>query len=481
LTSLRRLLPLCLLLASCFTLSAQGPATTPLDHAIAFPSKAFGWLDQQAARVQERLDRQTEKYLYKLERKEAKLRKKLARKDSALSAQIFGDLDQRYAQLKATSGKVGALAASYSGRLDSLTTSLKLLQQSSLTGLSNNPEAQKLLLQYQSLQSRFNVSDQIRKQLQQREALLKETFQQLGLVKELKAFEKQVYYYQAQVQQYKQDLADPCKLAQKLISLAQSLPQFKDFFAHNSLLGSLFALPGSTPSTVTASLAGLQTRALVSQSLQNRFGSSAAIIQQLQQNVQNAQAGLDQWRSALESLKSGSLGNSSSDLSTRDFKPNEQKTKPLLKRLEYGFNVQSQKAQYYFPTTTDFGLSLGYKLNDQSMVGIGLSYKVGWGTGWDHFKVTHQGVGLRSYVDYQLKGSFYLSGGYEQNYRSEFHSIAQLQPYSAWQSSGLLGVTKKYQINRKLKGNVQLLWDFLSYQQRPQTQPVLFRIGYSIH
>jgi len=42
----------------------------------------------------------------------------------------------------------------------------------------------------------------------------------------------------------------------------------------------------------------------------------------------------------------------------------------------------------------------------------------------------------------------------------------------------LIGVTKQYRISSKLKGNVQLLWDFLSYQQVPRTQPLLFRVGY---
>ncbi len=147
-------------------------------------------------------------------------------------------------------------------------------------------------------------------------------------------------------------------------------------------------------------------------------------------------------------------------------------------RLEYGANIQSQKATSFFPTTSDIGLSLGYKLNDKSAIGIGAAYKVGWGRGWNHIRMTHEGLGLRSYVDYKLKGSLYLSGGYEQNYRTAFTSIEQLKDHSAWQSSGLLGLSKKYRVSKKVKGDVKLLWDFLSYQQVPRTQAVLFRVGY---
>ena len=74
------------------------------------------------------------------------------------------------------------------------------------------------------------------------------------------------------------------------------------------------------------------------------------------------------------------------------FKPNSQKTKSFFERLEFGTNFQTQKASSYFPVTTDFGLSLGYKLNDKSIVGIGLSYKLGWGENWRNIHLSNQGI-----------------------------------------------------------------------------------------
>jgi hypothetical protein len=52
------------------------------------------------------------------------------------------------------------------------------------------------------------------------------------------------------------------------------------------------------------------------------------------------------------------------------------------------------------------GLSVGYKLNDKSIIGIGASYKIGWGSSWKNISITNQGVGLRSFIDWQLKGAF---------------------------------------------------------------------------
>ena len=91
-------------------------------------------------------------------------------------------------------------------------------------------------------------------------------------------------------------------------------------------------------------------------------------------------------------------------------------------------------------------------------------------------------IGLRSFVDWKFKGSFWLSGGYELNYRTAISGIDQLKDLHAWQQSGLLGLTKKFDIKLKFfkHTKLQLLWDFLSYRQLPRTQPILFRVGYGI-
>ena len=164
-----------------------------------------------------------------------------------------------------------------------------------------------------------------------------------------------------------------------------------------------------------------------------------------------------------------------------DFKPNDQKTKSFFQRLELGTNIQTQKSTNFFPTISDIGLSLGYKLNDRSIIGIGTSFKMGWGTGWNNIHVTQQGLAFRSFIDWKLKGKLWVTGGYEQNLKTLITRMDQLRDISAWQKSGLIGVSKVVSVKSKLfkKTKVQLLWDFLSYQQVPKTQPLVFRIGYN--
>jgi hypothetical protein len=110
--------------------------------------------------------------------------------------------------------------------------------------------------------------------------------------------------------------------------------------------------------------------------------------------------------------------------------------------LEVGSNFQSQKARYFFPVTADIGLSLGYKLNDKSVIGIGASYKLGLGSGWNHIALTHQGLGLRSYLDYKIKGAFFFSEAMSKTTAPLLVPFSSLKDYSAWQAVGFWGYQK---------------------------------------
>ncbi|HWI93252.1 MAG TPA: hypothetical protein VNT20_18365 [Flavisolibacter sp.] len=472
-----RFVPVWLLLLIVNCAGAQD--SSKLDRVIAFPNKLFAALDKKTASVESKLNKQTDKYVSKMQRQERRLRKKVWRKDSTLAKQMFDGTNEKYEQLKhlnsSTSQHLNSSSV-YSGHLDSLTTALSFLKNQNVT---DNPSLQKSLEQYKELQSKLNSTDQVKKYITQRRELLKQQFEKLGMVKQLKQYRKQVYYYQQQVREYKELFEDPNKIEAKLMDIAMKLPQFKNFFAKNSLLGSMFHLPGSNDNIPVASIQGLQTRALISQTIADRFGTGANVNQMLQQNVQLAQGQLNQLKNKVSSYKSGSYGNTDDD-DIPGFKPNNEKTKSFLQRLEYGGNIQSQKARYFFPVTSDIALSLGYKINNKSSIGLGASYKLGWGNNWSNIKLSHQGVGLRSYLDWKIKGSLYVSGGYEQNHRNMINTVDQLRDYSSWQTSGLIGLSKKYSISKKMKGEMKLLWDFMSYQQVPKAQPILFRVGYSL-
>jgi hypothetical protein len=202
----------------------------------------------------------------------------------------------------------------------------------------------------------------------------------------------------------------------------------------------------------------------------------AAGASALQSNLQSAESQLDGYKSKLSSLGAGN-----GDMDMPNFKPNDQKTKTFWRRLEYGANFQTTRNNYLFPTVTDLGLSLGYKLGHSNVVGLGASYKLGWGNGIQHIALSSQGVGLRSFLQIKLKGTFSATGGFEYNYTTPFTSYQQLKQLEYWTKSGLIGVTKTVSVKSRVfkKTTLSLLWDLLSYQAVPKTQPVLFRIGYT--
>ena len=146
--------------------------------------------------------------------------------------------------------------------------------------------------------------------------------------------------------------------------------------------------------------------------------------------------------------------------------------------MEYGINIQNQRSTNILPVTTDIAFTTGFKATDQIVFGGGISYRLGWGDNWNHISFSHQGVGFRSYVDMKLKGSIWISGGLEYNYMQEFRKWQDISNINTWQHSGLIGLTKKYKIGKK-EQKLQLLWDFLCYQQIPRGQALKFRIGYN--
>jgi len=441
-----------------------------------FPSRFFSSIQHKTADLNDQLTQQTEKYLQRLQRREQRLYRKLYKVDSAGAKALFAGSTAQYSILgqrlaNDTGGASLHLSGEYQAYTDSLQGMLKFIK---------DPKAAGALAQLKTLEGKMQDADQIKEYIRQRRQQIAQYIQQhtnlAGLLgKDYQGMNQELYYYSQQVRQYKEMLNDPDKLEKQALAILSKVPAFQSFMKQNSQLAGLFNLPANYGDP--SSLAGLQTRdqvsALINQQISSAGSGGAAA---LQANLQSAQSQLDGYKDKL--LK---LGGGSGDMDMPDFKPNNQRTKTFWRRLEYGTNFQTTRDNYYFPTTSDLGLTVGYKINDHGTIGIGASYKLGWGNGIQHVAFSSQGVGLRSFVDWQLKGSFYLSGGFEYNYAKPFSSYQQLQAIQDWTRSGLLGISKVVSLKSRVfkKTKVQLLWDFLSYQQVPRTQAVLFRVGYN--
>lgn len=487
---------LCLIL----TISHAQSVDSVTDKVLSFPSRLLSRLQKKTTELNSQITQQTASYLQKMARREAKMQQKLYGVDSNAARYLFAGSAQHYAalqqQLKTDTGRQGqALSGAYPAYLDSMQGSMSFLKQNpqllNNAGPSQLSQLQGAGSQLQTLQAKMGIADEAKVYMQQRKQMIADyvaqhTSLQGVLSSSLAGMNKDVYYYSQTLRQYQEMWSSPDKLEQQALVLLNRLPAFQTFMKSNSMLGGLFNVPTGygTPQGVV----GLQTKdqiaAIVNQQTgtgnvggaAGTAGTGTPGAAALQGNLESAQSQLDNYKSKLSAL-----GGGNGNMDMPNFTPNDQKTKTFWKRIVYGVNFQTSRNNYYFPMVTDFGASLGYKLGHNNIIGVGASYKLGWGNGIQQIAFTSEGVGLRSFLQIKIKGTFSATGGFEYNYTTPFTTYQQLRFIRNWAKSGLVGVTKSVSMNNRVfkSTSLSLLWDFLSYQQIPQTQPFVFRIGYT--
>lgn len=439
-------------------------------------------LEKQNTRLQNRIQKQAAKYQSQIKRREEKLYRQVLRRDSALALSLFGAADNTYARSKQVLANghdslQGAIsAACYSPKLDSMRMALQFLQKNCKPAATQLAGLQQAEAQYAKMVGNLQQVDQLWALADQRKTLIRDKLVHLSLGKTWVRYQEQVIYYQQQLEEFKRILHDPQVLERRLLAVLKEIPAFRKFFDRYSVLGTMFRLPGQVEDLAPAELvAGLQTRAMMNNSLVERFGNTSAVSEALNGGIREGKVSLE---SLKEKLRRAADLNESADLP--GFSPNQQRKKTFLQRLQFEPNMQSVRGNRLIPATTDIGLNIGYKLSDRSVVGIGAGTKLNWGKDIRDIHVSFQGIGLRSFLDIKIKGALWIAGAYELNYLQAFHSVHELRSFDAWRPSGLIGLSKINRSNSKLlnKTKFQVLWDFLSYRRLPRAEPFVIRWGY---
>ncbi len=444
------------------------------------PTKYFRQIDNKIELYSSRITKKTEKTLIKLSRWEVKVKGLLQKASPEISERLFGNNQPTFTSLLQHLKQGESLAltykAPYNKYRDELNTSLKYLNEQKKYLDSNIiKKVTTTSSKVQELSIEEDNSEALQQFIQQRKKqLIEEAIKHIGKCKYLTKINKEAYYYVETLKNYKEIFEDSKKSEELAKAILNKIPAFKRFMQKNNHLASMFGQLGVASNT--ASAAGLQTRASVQSLIQDRFASGGSNAQEvLSQNIQQAQAEFSKLKDKTLNPRLGTGGTGE----LPDFKPNSQKTKTFLQRIEYCFDVQFAKNTSLIPTTSSFALSIGYKINDKSIIGVGGAYKVGIGEIRD-INITHQGIGLRSFIDWKLKKQIFVTGGYELNHNAQFKNIRQLQNYDSWQRSALIGMAKKINVKSKWfkATKIQLLYDFLSQQHVPVSQPIIFRMGY---
>ncbi|OJW53526.1 MAG: hypothetical protein BGO55_00100 [Sphingobacteriales bacterium 50-39] len=434
-------------------------------------------IGQTSAKTDKTLIQRTEKYLRHLSNIEGRIKRQWQQTHPGEPDRFSpNDYQHRIQQLHDTN--VHIAPRTYVSRLDSLQSALHFLRTQKSVSSTDMAILSDATGRVEQLQKHLDMSQDIYQYIGERRQQLTRllaSYSQLpaGLAKDFEQLKTTAYYYRQELEQYKTLINRPRKMEEKALELLNKIPAFGQFMAKYSMLAQLFRLPADYDNP--GSLSGLQTRAQVQQLLQQQAGTGGAGgMAVLQEQVAGAQ---DKLRAMRDNVTKYGAGGQ--DMDIPGFIPDQQKTKTFLQRLTYVFNLQLARSSTYFPNTGNLGFSVGYKIKDKSTAGVGLSYDLGLGSGWDHIHFSSQGLGLRSFMDWRVKSSYYLAGGFEENYLIAFHNIAQLRNYSTWQGSALVGLEKKYRISQKMQGNIQLLYDILYKRELPPGQMLKFRVGYS--
>jgi hypothetical protein len=495
----RTFLPIIVCSILCSTAFAQQVPTESSAISPRLANKFTEQVSRKAGKYYQRITDKTEKTLEKLARFEGRVKTLLQKASPETAARLF-DNQPTFADVLAKYREGQAIAMQYGRQYDEYRDKLKntmgylaspaMLRSQSATqpsptqyfgagreGVAENgaKEVQAVKEKLQRLDTLVNNTEAVQQFIKERKKqLVDQAMQYIGKSKWLQKINKESYYYVQTLRNYREIFSDSKKAEETALTILNKIPAFQEFIRKNSMLASLFAVPGGGAGQ---SLAGLQTRQSIQNLIAQNFGSGPNAMAALRDNVQAAQAQLNQLKDKV--LQAGG-GSSNDDLP--DFRPNQQKTKTLLQRLEWSTNLQHQRSSSFLPTTSDIGISVGYKLNDRSVAGIGMSGKVGWGKSIQRIRITGEGASMRTFFNWKLKskGSFWLSGGAELNYQSRFYSTTILNNFSNWQQSALIGVMKKYSVGKKLKGSMSIMYDALYNQQVPARQPVVFRVGYAL-
>ena len=419
-------------------------------------------IQQKTRKVDDLIQKRIQRSLNRLIVDEQRMRKRLMKSDSTAAHRIFDTGIERMKALKALSEKpssmTGRINHSYNSYLDTLQVATKFLSSS-----------KELSQRVDQLRTSVGRSEQIGDYLYKRQQELKAQLSQYtAFTKDLQRLNKQTYYYRAQIRELSCSIQDRDKIEARVMTLLRKSSAFQDFFKKNSVLASLLGVNGSISDGVIPE--GLQTRSQVEQLVQQRIGSDQAARQAVTEQVNQARDQFNQFKEQFPFLDNAA--------EMPDFKPNPMKVKRFLQRLEFGGNIQFQKANNWYPTMGDLAVQVAYKFTEKANAGFGLAYKLGVNSP-DRAVVSSQGAGIRSFVDYRIKNAFSLNGGMEMNYYSAFSHIEQLRNWNGWQRSALLGVKYTYKISPKLKGGVTILYDFLAGQQAPFAEPLKIRFGYS--
>lgn len=305
----------------------------------------------------------------------------------------------------------------------------------------------------------------------------------------LKSIEKTSFYNNKKIKRYKEIAKEPSNAEDLALEYLQGKEGF-DKSLNYTEGNSLSNLTGKNVTAADLEKMGFQTKRLTSENLTKKMGKNnlSALQKNMGGQVQDFQDKISDVKETVRSTKkTKSSINSLKNTNKPSFRINPMRGLPFKERLDFQYNWQTTRATIDGkPAITSFSYMVGFKHTPKLSYGTGLALSVGLGQNWNNIRFTFQGVGLRTYLSYQLIYGIGAYAGYERLYKNTVflddkgRETIQLNetPHDKklYSEAVLIGLTKAYKINDKWNGSIQVLYD-IWWKEKGLRSPIQLRFA----
>jgi len=458
------------ILSCCILLSSICKAQE--EDAISLQAKRVVEIKQE--KLQEcssKIRKRQERLLSSLRKKEKKFLSKIKRKDSTLHTQVSSQLLSFDSLSRLRKPDSAILVRKNRAGIKSI-DSLKAIQafansKSDQLGIDNPTNVQAL----NGLQSDLSYQKYVDDLIGQRTKNLKAA-SITGKVRGFASLEKKVFYAKEKMSMLKSISEEPTKAEEQAFEYLQGIEGFDGAMGSVSKDGNIKSLSDAS-SDADLQKMGFRTQQQVEASLKSKFGNgTSGVAQKMGNQVKEFQNKGGDIKNSKKEVKDAvcSAKKAQNDLRNIDkpsFRINPMRGKLFLQRIEKQYNWQTNRASVDKPATLEMSAMVGFKHSPKLTYGIGVAGVVGLGQGWDKIKLTLEGLGIRTFLTWELLYGFGAYGGYERTFKTDvFSKTNQLEGLNSsthnaptYSESALLGLTKKYSISEKYNGAIQLLYD----------------------
>lgn len=157
-------------------------------------------------------------------------------------------------------------------------------------------------------------------------------------------------------------------------------------------------------------------------------------------------------------------------------RPNEMKDKPFAERLVPAISLQLMQRNLWM---LDVNPSMGYRFNQYFSTGIGWAQRWAYDFDKNEYAWEDRMYGPRIYGEYLLKPGFGFR--LEPDYVNALVRTRFDVPVGReWVWNLKVGIKKEYKINKKIKGNLQLMYNLLDPQYKSPYPRLNVRIGFEL-